>query len=164
MRSRKTTLQHEGGYALLSVLAITTALMVSALAAIQLSRSELHFTADHVSHQQAFYVADAGVQAALAQLSNDRVTAGTSMSYTYTGTASIGGGSYAITIAQDPLFSSDVARKQIQSTGTRNGQQSTIVAHAVVQPALVTTVIVPPPGGGTLPGGTTLPPGSVIIE
>src|SRR2546421_4453830 len=116
MTSRKTTLQHEGGYALLSVLAITTALMVSALAAIQLSRSELHFTADHVSHQQAFYVADAGVQAALAQLSNDRVTAGTSVSYTYTGTGNISGGSYGISLAPVALIPTDVGPKHIQMT------------------------------------------------
>jgi hypothetical protein len=134
MRSLKASVRCETGYALLAAVFVSAALLVSAAAAIQLARSELHFTADHVAHHQAFYVADAGVQSALTRLSYDRSSAGTSTTYTYTSSASLGGGTYSYTIDQDPLFPSDPERKRITSSGTRNGQQATVVANAVVQP------------------------------
>lgn len=125
----------ERGFALLSVLAVTAGLLIAGAATIQLVRSQLHFTANEVAAQTAYHVSEAGIQRGLAQLDNDAATAATpGYVHPTIPTASFGGGTYTVTLAQDPLFATDLTRKLITSTGTFNGQQATLVAHALVQP------------------------------
>ncbi len=124
------------GYALLSVLAVVSALLIAGGATITLVRSQLRFTADQIATQMAYYIAEAGIQHGLAQLDNDAATA-TTAGYVYPTipTTSFGDGTYTITIAQDGLYSSplDRSRKQISSVGTFRGKQTTLVAHVLVQ-------------------------------
>lgn len=124
------------GYALLSVLAVVTALLTASVATITLVRSQLHYSADQIAAQTAYYVAEAGIQRGLAQLDNDSATAATA-AYVYPtiATTSFGDGSYSVTLAQDSLFPGVYGRKRITSTGTVNGKSATIVAHALVQAA-----------------------------
>ena len=125
------------GYALLTVVVIVSVLLVGATATIQLTRSQLHFTADHVAHQRAFYIADAGVQRGLARLSLDSWTASIDPSYEPTPIVeSFAGGTYTITIEHDPLYdpATEPNRKRVRSIGSFLNQESEIIAHAVVQP------------------------------
>ena len=135
------------GYALLSVLAVIGALLTASVATITLVRSQLHYSADQISAQAAYHIAEAGIQRGLAQLDNDAATAGTA-AYVYPtiATTSFGGGTYSVTLAQDSLFPGNSSRKLITATGTVSGKSATIVAHALVQ-ALAA-------GGGGVGGGT----------
>jgi len=128
---KKTSSQ---GYALLSVIAIVSALLVAGIATIGLVKSQLHFSADQISAQGAYHIAEAGIERGLAQLDNDAATAATA-GYVYPTipSTSFSGGNYTVTLAQDPLFSSDRSRKLITAIGTLNGQSATVVAHALVQ-------------------------------
>lgn len=121
------------GYALLSVVVIIGVLLVAGGATIRLTRSEMHSTTDQVTQQQTFYIADAGIHRGIAQLDQDRATAGTSTGYSYSATESFGNGSYTITISQDSLYASDATRKKIQSVGQVGSVQATTVAHVRVQ-------------------------------
>lgn len=124
----------ENGNALLSVVVISAVLLAGAAATIRTTRSELWHSSQNVAHQQAFYVAEAGVQRAIAQLDLDRATAATSTGYTYAlADQSFGSGTYSFTVEQDPLFASDPRRKRITSTGELGPQESTVVSHVVVQ-------------------------------
>lgn len=122
------------GYALLSVIAVVAVLLTASVATITLVRTQLRYSADQIVTQSAYYIAEAGVERAVAQLDNDAATAGTA-GYVYPTipTTTFGGGSYSVTIAQDSLFPGNFSRKRITSTGTLNGKQATIVAHALVQ-------------------------------
>ncbi len=129
------------GYALLSVITILAALLVAGVAAVRMTRRELRGTADSVAARKAFYVAEAGVQRALARLSQDRATAATSTGYTFSASnQAVGEGVYSVSVIQDPLFPTDTTRKQITGVGTATGQQATVVAHAVVQTAPPSTI------------------------
>jgi hypothetical protein len=129
------------GFALLSVIAVVGALLVAGIAAVRMTRTELRGTADSVAERRAFYVAEGGVQRALARLSQDRATAATSTAYTFTeSTQALGDGTYSVTVVQDPLFPTDATRKRITSVGVVDRQQSTVVNHAVVQNPLPSTV------------------------
>lgn len=123
-----------GGFALLSVLAIVGALLTASVATITLVRTQLHSAGDQIATQSAYYIAEAGIQRGLAQLDNDAATAGTA-AYVYPtiAPASFGGGTYSVALAQDALFPGNYSRKLITAVGTLNGQQATIVAHALVQ-------------------------------
>jgi hypothetical protein len=129
------------GYALLSVITILAALLVAGVAAVRMTRRELRGTADSVAARKAFYVAEAGVQRALARLSQDRATAATSTTYTFSeSNQTVGEGVYSVSVIQDPLFATDPTRKQITGVGTATGQQATVVAHAQVQTAPPSTI------------------------
>src|SRR5688500_1654370 len=130
------------GYALLSVITILAALLVAGVATVRMTRRELRGTADSVAARKAFYVADAGVQRALACLSQDRATAATSTAYTYSASnQAVGEGEYSVSVIQDPLFATNPTRKQITGVGTANGQQATVVAQALVQTAPASSTI-----------------------
>jgi hypothetical protein len=130
------------GYALLSVVTILAALLVASVATIRMTRRELRGTADSVASRKAFYVAEAGVQRALACLSQDRATAASSTAYTFSASnQAVGEGVYSVSVVQDPLFSTDPTRKQITGVGTANGQQATVVAQALVQTAPASSTI-----------------------
>lgn len=135
---RRTGLASESGYGLLAVISVSAALLVAGAAAIRITRFELRSTGQQIGQSQAFYVAEAGVQRALAQLAHDRAYASTFTTYRYpssgTRTESWGGGSYEFWIEQDPAFASDPTRKRVVSTGTRSNQSAGVVSHAVVQP------------------------------
>ncbi|MGH7897426.1 MAG: hypothetical protein ACREQQ_05705, partial [Candidatus Binatia bacterium] len=125
------------GYALLSVVGIVGALLVAGVGTLQRVRTQLHYTADQVALQTAYHLAEAGVERGLAQLDHDAATAATAAYVHPTIPAgSLGGGTYTVTLAQDPLYASpiDPTRKLITAIGTFNGQQATVVAHALVQP------------------------------
>ncbi len=128
-------IRSDKGLALLSVLALVSALLVAGVATISLVRTQLHASADQVAAQGAYYIAEAGVQRAVAQLDHDAATAATSTYVNPTfATTSFGGGTYSVTMALDStLFPGDYGRKRITSTGTLNGQTATLVAHALVQ-------------------------------
>src|SRR5688572_3299822 len=102
----------DGGYALLAVVVITAILLVTAGAALELTRSEINFTTLHLSRQQAFYVAEAGVQRALVRLNEDKTNALASTTYTWNLTdQSYGGGAYSVSVSQDSAFPGDPQRK-----------------------------------------------------
>ncbi|MGH7805619.1 MAG: hypothetical protein ACREQJ_14825, partial [Candidatus Binatia bacterium] len=129
------------GYALLSVITIIAALLVASVAAIRMTRQELRGTADSVAARKALYIAEAGVQRALARLSQDRATAAASTTYTFSeSNQAVGEGEYDVTVIQDPKFSTDATRKQITGVGTAQGQQATVVAQAQVQTAPPSTI------------------------
>ena len=129
------------GYALLSVITILAALLVAGVATVRMTRRELRGTADSVAARKAFYVAEAGVQRALARLSQDRATAAASTTYTFSeSNQAVGEGVYSVSVIQDPLFSTDATRKQITGVGTASGQQATVVAQAQVQTAPPSTI------------------------
>jgi hypothetical protein len=145
------------GYALLTVVVMTAVLLTLAASTIQLTRTDLRSSADEAAHQQAFYIAEAGIQRGLAQLNWERSMASTYTTYAYSGSSqSFGNGSYVVSIAQDPQFSTDPTRKLITSTGTRGPQTAQVVAHAVVQP---NSSAVPPGPTPTLGPNTTPTPG-----
>lgn len=145
----------ERGYAMLSVVVITAVLLVVGVATLQLSRSELHSTADAVAQQKAFYVADAGFQRGVAQLDQDRGTAIASTTYSYSVTESYAGGSYAASIVQDPLYPSDATKKQISSVGQFGSRQSTTVGHVTLQPSDGCAIVFS--DGGTARIATSVP-------
>ncbi|MGH7860166.1 MAG: hypothetical protein ACREQY_22800 [Candidatus Binatia bacterium] len=127
------SLRSARGQILAPVVVVTAALLVAGVATLQLVRGQLRANADQVAVQKAFYVADAGIQRGVAQLDQDRTTASTSLTYSYSTTESLGDGSYAVSVSQDSLYPTDPTRKQIQSTGSIGGAQSTTVAHVLVQ-------------------------------
>ncbi|MGH7821222.1 MAG: hypothetical protein ACREQ9_15760 [Candidatus Binatia bacterium] len=128
-----TTPGSSRAHILAPVVVVTAALLVAGVATLQLVRGQLRANADQVGVQQAFYVADAGIHRGLAQLDQDRATASTSLTYSYSTTESLGSGSYTVSIAQESLYPSDPTRKQIQSTAQVGGSQSSTVAHVLVQ-------------------------------
>ena len=122
------------GHALLSVVAILGALLVASVATVRMTRRELHGTAVSVARQKALYIAEAGVQRALARLSQDRASASTSTAYTYSASdQAVGEGTYDVNVVQDPVFPSDASRKRITAVGAALGEQATVVAQAHVQ-------------------------------
>ncbi|MGH7857739.1 MAG: hypothetical protein ACREQY_10455, partial [Candidatus Binatia bacterium] len=132
----------EAGYALLSVTVVAATLLVGAAAMIGLTRNELWHSAQEVAHQRAFYVAEAGIEHGVARLEEDRATAATSTTYTFSlSDQAFGEGAYSVVIEQDPLYPSDPRRKLIRSTGVVTRQESVVESHAVVQSEFY-------PGGG----------------
>jgi hypothetical protein len=122
------------GYALLAVVVITGILLVTAGAAIELARSEINFTTLHLSRQQAFYVAEAGVQRGLVRLNEDRTNALAATAYSWNlADQSYGAGTYSVTVSQDSAFPNDPQRKEIRSTGRVGGFESTVVAKSFLQ-------------------------------
>ena len=146
------------GYALVITIVILAVLLTVAVSTVQLTRTELHSTADQAARQQAFYVAEAGIQRGIAQLDWERGMASTYVGYSYSGSSeSFGNGSYTVTIAQDSLFPTDPTRKLVTATGTTNANQSArLVAHVVVKPLTVSN---PPSATPTLGSNTTPTPG-----
>lgn len=136
MSRRRSSVQ--AGYALLAVIVTTAVLLTTGAAVLRMTRSEIHNAADEVASARAFYIAEAGVERGLVQLSNDRATASVQTNYRFPGsgtsTESFGGdgGTNSIVIEQDPLFA-DTRRKRITSTGSVIGQTANVVAHAFVQ-------------------------------
>jgi Tfp pilus assembly protein PilX len=128
--------EQERGYALLAVVVITAILLVTAGAAIELSRSEIRFTTLQLSRQQAFYAAEAGVQRALIRLNEDNTNALASTGYSWSLTdQTYGPGTYSVTVSQDAAFPNDPQRKEVRSVGRVSGYESTVVAKSFVQGA-----------------------------
>src|ERR1041384_5425536 len=122
------------GYAMLSVIVLVAVLLTGASALLQLTRSELHGTADQVARQRAFFIAERGVQHALTKLEADRGGSPGSVSTTYNATLSnqsFDSGIYNVSIVQDSAYPTDATRKLITSVATLSNQSATVTAHAV---------------------------------
>lgn len=155
------------GFALLATVVVIAVLLVVGAATIQMTRTELHSGADHAARQQAFYIAEAGIQRGLAQLTWERAMASTYTTYSYSGgSESFGSGSYTVSITQDSQFPTDPTRKLITATGTMASQSAQVVAHAVVEPYTSSPGTTPTPtlGPNTTPtpagNPTATPPGN----
>ena len=125
----------ERGYAMLPVVVLVGALLTGAVGMVQLSRTELHTTADQAAKQRAFYIAERGVQHGVAKLDQDRIAMPSSITTGYSATLtnqSFGSGTYDVSIAQDPVYPTDQTRKLITSVGSYLNQQATVTAHATV--------------------------------
>lgn len=122
------------GLTMTMVLPLMLILLAFAAALLQLTRGGLHFSAMASARQKSFYIADGGLQSAMSRLYADRQTAAINASYTASDSGSIGGGSFAYSVIQDPMYPLDPTRKQVSATGEIAGGSSTVVSQVVVYP------------------------------
>lgn len=129
-------LRRSDGFAMLAVVVLSAVLLVSTVAAIRLSRTDLRSSANLAAHTSAFYAAEAGVQQALARLERDRGATPPSTGGGYAPDLLQGalgnGATWEVSIGSDP-DDARPGRKQILSTGRFADQSSRIDVRALVQ-------------------------------
>ncbi len=118
----------KSGIALMMVMIFTLVLLVLGATFLRLATSERILANESVQLSQAFYLAEAGVQRAIAYL---RVAGNESRTGTLYTPQSFAGGTYSATAADDLTRSVKI----ITSTGTFAGKQKTIIAEIQLLPA-----------------------------